>query len=81
MGELLKKNYATREEIEKILAEGDCSFLDSTIETSRFYNSWRGENTEANTFLNYDEWLVWAGSCGLEFIYLFDGAKWRWEAI
>ena len=76
MGELLKNNYATREQIEKILAEGDCSFLDSTIETSRFYNSWRGEDTEAILWSNEDGWITWAGSAGLEFLYLFNGFQW-----
>ena len=81
MGDLLNKFYNTTDKIENILSEGDCSFLATSIEISRFYNSWRGETTKAAVWSNKEEWLDWAGNSGLEFVYLFDGSKWDWEAI
>jgi hypothetical protein len=76
MGELLKNNYASTDKVEAILAEGDVSFLAETIEVSRFYNSWRGENTQANVWSNQDMWIKWAEDCGLEYLYLFNGYQW-----
>lgn len=81
MAELLKNNYASTDKVEAILAEGDVSFLAETIETSRFYNSWRGENTQANVWSNEEMWIKWAGDSGLEFVYLFDGSNWSWREI
>ena len=81
MGELLKKSYNNKKKVEAILAEGDCSFLAGTIAESRFYNSWRGENTKASLFASKKDWIEWAGNAGLEFVYLFDGSEWTWEAI
>ena len=81
MGELLKKHYSSTDKIEQIFAEGDISFLAETIETSRFYNSWRGENTKANVWANEDLWLDWAERSGLEFVYLFNGHQWIVRAI
>ena len=81
MGELLKSAYATIDRAKEIIAQHDCSFLASTIEESRFYNSWRGENTQASVWSSKEEWIDWAGNAGLEFVYLFDGSEWTWEAI
>jgi hypothetical protein len=81
MAELLKNNYASTDKVEAILAEGDVSFLAETIEASRFYNSWRGENTQANVWSNFEMWENWAESCGLEYIYLFNGSTWFWKEI
>ena len=81
MGDLLTRCYTNTDKVEQIFAEGDCSFLGSTIDASRFYNSWRGENTVATVFNNKHEWIEWAGNSGLEFVYLFDGSNWTWEAI
>jgi hypothetical protein len=76
MGELLKNNYASADKVEAILAEGDVSFLAETIEASRFYNSWRGENTKASLFASQQDWIEWAENCGLEYVYLFNGHQW-----
>jgi hypothetical protein len=55
---------------------GDVSFLAATLDESRFYNSWRGENTQANVWSNEDMWLKWAADCGLQYVYLFNGHQW-----
>ena len=73
---LLTNNYSNVETIEAMFAEGDVSFLDSTIASSRFYNSWRGDNTQANVWKNEDLWANWAERCGIEYLYLFNGFQW-----
>ena len=76
MGELLAKNYSSVESLEAMFELGDVSFLAETLDTSRFYNSWRGENTQANVWSNEDMWLKWAEDCGLQYVYLFNGHQW-----
>ena len=81
MGVTLKKHYNNADKAQKIIAQNDCSFLDETIETSQFYNTWRNENTKALVWNSKKEWLAYAGDAGLEFVYLFDGSEWAWQAI
>jgi hypothetical protein len=74
---LLDKSYNTIKSVEEILAQGDCSILESTIAESRFYNTWRGEDTKALTWNSTAEWLEWASASGCEYSYLFDGSEWE----
>ena len=76
MLKLLTNNYSSVETIEAMFDLGDVSFLAETLDTSRFYNSWRGENTQANVWSNEDGWINWAQSAGLEYLYLFNGHQW-----
>ena len=73
LGKILANNYSSVETLEAMFELGDVSFLAATLNESRFYNSWRGENTQANVWSNEDKWLEWAESCGLEYVYLFNG--------
>jgi hypothetical protein len=81
MEKLLSAHYASTDKVEAILAEGDVSFLDETIEASRFYNSWRGENTKANVWSKEEDWSDWAERSGIEYLYLFNGVQWFWREI
>ena len=81
MGSLLQKHYNTPELAQAIIDQNDCSLLHETIETSRFYNNWRNDNTQALVWDTKDEWRKYGGDAGLEFIYLFDGVKWICEAV
>ena len=81
MLKLLTNNYSSVETIEAMFAEGDVSFLTTTIAESRFYNSWRGEDTKANLWSHEDKWIKWAEDCGLEYLYLFNGFQWTVREI
>lgn len=76
LGKILANNYSSVETLEAMFELGDVSFLAATLDTSRFYNSWRGENTKADLFPNEDLWLEWAERSGLEYAYLFNGHQW-----
>jgi hypothetical protein len=76
VGATLTAHYSFIENAKSILAEGDCSYLETTIAESRFYNSWRGENTSAQTFANKQEWFEWIDNGGMEYGYLFDN-EWK----
>ena len=76
-GVILNENYDTRELAESIIDQGDCSILKQTIDESRFYNTWRNENTKAKTFVNeYDFMSHFANDIFAEYLYLFKNGKW-----
>ena len=77
VGAMLKANYASIAGAKAILAEGDCSILDKTIAESRFYNTWRGENTFARSFNSQEDWLKWLGRSDCEYAYLFSNNEWK----
>jgi len=81
MEKLLTNNYSSVETIEAMFELGDVSFLAATLDESRFYNSWRGENTQANVWSSEETWSNWAASCGIEYLYLFNGVQWFWKEI
>ena len=76
-GVILNENYDTLELANSIIEQGDCSILKQTIDESRFYNTWRNENTKAKTFVNeYDFMSHFANDIFAEYIYLFKNGKW-----
>lgn len=81
VGAMLTENYNTPELAQAIIDQNDCSALHETIETSRFYNTWRNENTQALKWKTIQEWRKYAGDTGLEYTYLFDSSKWICEEI
>ena len=48
-GVMLNKHYSTYDKALSIIEQNDCSSLGETIEESRFYNTWSGED---------DDWYV-----------------------
>ena len=77
MGVLLNSYYNSFEKAKSIINENDCSALTTTIEESRFYNSWRGENTQAKTFGNeYSFMEYFQDSIFAEYLYLFKDGQW-----
>ena len=76
-GVILNENYDTLELANSIIEQGDCSILKQTIDESRFYNTWRNENTKAKTFTNeYAFMSHFANDIFAEYIYLFKNGKW-----
>jgi hypothetical protein len=81
MEKLLTNNYSSVETIEAMFDLGDVSFLAATLDESRFYNSWRGETTQANVWSSEEMWADWAERSGIEYLYLFNGVQWFWREI
>lgn len=79
LGNNLIKNYTdkedadkTRQMVEMILSLGDISFLDEKLQDSRFYNSWRNEETKKHVFKDIKEYETWLGDSWIEWVYIFD---------
>tara|TARA_R100001440_G_scaffold12246_3_gene21592 strand:- start:4324 stop:4782 length:459 start_codon:yes stop_codon:yes gene_type:complete len=78
LGVMLKKHYNNFDKASSIINENDCSVLKPTIKQSRFYNSWRGEDTKSKhfpneyTFMKYFQKDIFA-----EYIYLFKDDQWH----
>jgi len=76
-GVILNKHYASYGEALSIIEQNDCSSLGETIEESRFYNTWRGEDTESKKFDNeYHFMEEFGNNIFAEYIYLFKDDNW-----
>lgn len=78
VGVMLKKYYNNFNKASSIINQNDCSVLKPTIEESRFYNSWRGEDTKAKHFNNeYAFMKYFEKDIFAEYIYLFKDNQWH----
>jgi hypothetical protein len=76
-GVLLNRHYGSYDLALSIINENDCSILGETIEKSRFYNTWRDEDTKAREFHNEYHFMTEFGDdIFAEYIYLFKDDKW-----
>ena len=76
-GVMLNKHYSTYDKALSIIEQNDCSSLGETIEESRFYNSWRDEDTESKKFDNeYHFMQKFGDNIFAEYIYLFKDDDW-----
>ena len=81
-GLMLQTHYNTFEKAESIINENDCSILKPTIKESRFYNTWRNDNTKYKQFDN--EFLFmdrFSNDIFSEYIYLFKDDKWHFSIL
>ena len=77
-GKILDQHYRDEDNINQLLAEGDCSSLKDTISDTIFYARDRGEdNKEAVTLKDESELLEHAfESCDAEVVYMFAYGSW-----
>tara|TARA_R100000093_G_scaffold28329_1_gene15684 strand:- start:1105 stop:1524 length:420 start_codon:yes stop_codon:yes gene_type:complete len=76
-GYLLNKHYKSHKLALSIIKENDCSYLGKSIDESRFYNTWRNENTKAKKFKNESCFMQdFNNDIFAEYIYLFKNNKW-----
>ena len=81
-GLMLQTHYNTFEKAESIINENDCSVLKPTIKESRFYNTWRNDNTKYKQFNNEFLFMDRFGSdIFAEYIYLFKNDKWHFSIL
>tara|TARA_R110002012_G_scaffold60756_1_gene159173 strand:+ start:61 stop:504 length:444 start_codon:yes stop_codon:yes gene_type:complete len=76
-GKILNNHYNSYELALSIIKENDCSSLGETIEDSRFYNTWRAEDTKAKNFdSEYSFMFRFSNDIFAEYIYLFKNDRW-----
>jgi hypothetical protein len=76
-GQILNNHYNSYELALSIIKQNDCSSLGETIEDSRFYNTWRNEDTKAKIFDSEYHFMCEFGSnIFAEYIYLFKNDRW-----
>ena len=77
-GKILDQHYRDEDNINQLLAEGDCSSLKDTISDTIFYARDRGEdNKEAVTLKDETELLEHAfQQCDAEVVYMFAYGTW-----
>ena len=81
-GYLLNKHYKSYDLALSIINQNDCSYLGETIEDSRFYNSWRNENTKSKKYNNEACFMQdFNNDIFAEYIYLFKNNKWYVSAL
>ena len=76
-GQILNNHYNSYELALSIIKQNDCSSLGETIEDSRFYNTWRNEDTKAKIFdSEYHFMQEFGDNIFAEYIYLFKDDEW-----
>ena len=85
LGDNLLDNYTdrensdrTRQMVEMILSLGDISFLEERLQNSRFYNTWRNENTKKCVFKDFKEYQKSLENSDIEYTYIFDLEQEKW---
>jgi hypothetical protein len=82
MGILLHGYYNSYEKAKSIIKENDCSILETSIEESRFYNTWRNEDTQAKKFSNEFNFMHhFSDDIFIEYIYLFKNGEWFFSKL
>jgi hypothetical protein len=76
-GHILNNHYNSYELASSIINQNDCSSLGETIEDSRFYNTWRNEDTKSKKFDSEFHFMQeFEHNIFAEYIYLFKDDKW-----
>jgi hypothetical protein len=78
-GKLLQENYKTREEIDKLLSNGDMSSLGSDVESTVYYCRDRGEewkDIQPSKFPTEEAFLNVDSDRFEEWVYYFKDNKW-----
>ena len=70
-GVILNNNYNTKEKVEELIALGNLSSLDKTLETTVAYARDRGEDSHQATYSNVEELFEDGFSSGVEYVYCF----------
>ena len=79
-GKMLLDNYQEIDKVNSLINLGDMSYLKEDIESTFFYGRDREEeNTDKCIYDNLKDYLNKVDSLFIEYIYLFDEAKNKWE--
>ena len=79
-GKMLLDNYQNLDKVNSLIDLGDMSYLKEDIESTFFYGRDREEeNVDKIVYNNLEDYLNKVDSLFIEYIYLFDEAKNKWE--
>lgn len=79
-GKMLLDNYQNLDKINSLIDLGDMSYLEEDIENTFFYGRDRGEeDIDKRIYDNLKDYLNKVDSLFIEYIYLFDETKNKWE--
>lgn len=90
LGDLLLTYYTdkedadkTRQMLEMILNLGDISFLDKYLQNSRFYNTWRNEETTKRVYSTLEEFNKYILNSDRDYVYVWneETAKWKYAKV
>jgi len=70
-GVILNNNYTTKDKVEELIALGDISSLDETINRTVAYHRDNGEDLNQKPFNNVEDLFEDGFSSGIEYIYCF----------
>ena len=70
-GVILNENYTTKDKVEELIALGDLSSLDVTIDRTVAYARDNGEDLNQKPFNNVEDLFEDGFSSGIEYIYCF----------
>jgi len=70
-GVILNENYNTKDKVEELIALGDLSSLDITIERTVSYHRDNGEDLNQKPFNNVEDLFEDGFSSGVEYVYCF----------
>ena len=75
-GTALALHYNTPENVEKLIALGDISYLGNTLSTTESYNQMRGEDIVITHHNNFDEFAKHCFDSWEEYAYLYKDYEW-----
>jgi len=70
-GVILNEKYNTKDKVEALIALGDISSLDKTLETTVAYARDQGDDVIQNLYLNVEELFDNGFGIGVEYVYCF----------
>ena len=80
VGQKLASFYTDPSLVEKLIALGDFSVLDRTLEASQFYGrDYKELGVDCIVAQTLDDLFVQAENCGGEWIYIFDPTNQKWS--
>lgn len=82
VGAILKEHYTDPTKVAKLLDGGSISFLESSLENTRFYHKWRNDPLVIHRELIGRDYLRQvAGNSGCEYLYVFENGQWTVEKL
>jgi hypothetical protein len=81
VGATLAKHYKTRDKINHLIEMGYASYIEDTVENSRFYHSWRNEPLTIDSFDLYEDIKNQARCLTCEWLYVFEDGLWTTQSI
>ena len=77
-GTILQDYYDTEQLVRELLALGDLSSLDKTLQSTVAYHRDKGDKySGVSQYEGREELLASSINCGAEYVYLFENDKWE----